>query len=193
MPTTPDTSDARSAAEHDVTEPPAPRSHRAAADRPEAGEPSLVEHRARVGDIDPVTLYRLLRLRQDVFVTEQQVTDPDLDGRDLEDGSELLWISAGGEPVAHLRILEGPGEQVRIGRVATRADHRHQGLARRLMGLALERARERHPQWPVEIDAQAYLEDWYAAQGFVRHGEVFLEASLEHVAMTYQHPGTPPR
>lgn len=40
--------------------------------------------------MDPVVLYRLLELRVAVFVVEQQAAYPDLDGRDVEAGAELL-------------------------------------------------------------------------------------------------------
>src|SRR5258708_40203215 len=39
---------------------------------------------APAADLDPTTLYRILRLRQDVFVIEQDCPYLDLDGRDLE-------------------------------------------------------------------------------------------------------------
>jgi len=44
---------------------------------------SATVHRAWAADLDPVTLYALLRLRVDVFVVEQQTAFPELDGRDL--------------------------------------------------------------------------------------------------------------
>ena len=39
-------------------------------------------HRAYTADLDAEDFYRMLRLRVDVFVVEQQCAYPELDGRD---------------------------------------------------------------------------------------------------------------
>ena len=155
-------------------------------------------HRAALADIEPRTLYLLAMLRQDVFSLEQRATDPDLDGRELDPGTELLWFElpgplaerAGqaGEPVAHLRLLREADGTVRIGRVAVRADRRREGLGRQLMQAALAHVDEVSPAAEVHLDAQAYLEQWYASMGFETVSEVFMEAGIEHVAMV-RRPG----
>lgn len=162
---------------------------------------------AALADLDPRTLYLLVKLRQDVFTLEQHATDADLDGRELDPTTTLMWLerattgaaaaelsgeageqAAPGEPVAHLRVLREPGGTVRIGRVAVRADHRRGGYGRQLMAGALAHAREIAPEAEVHIDAQAYLEQWYAAMGFEAVGGLFMEAGIEHVAMVLR-PG----
>ena len=147
-------------------------------------------HRAVLDDLSARTLYLLMKLRQDVFTMEQGATDADLDGRELEAGTELLWIQEAGEPIAHLRLLREADGTVRIGRVAVRADRRRGGHGRRLMVAALERARELTPSAEVHLDAQAYLETWYASMGFETVGGMFLEAGIEHVAMVLRPDGT---
>ena len=147
-------------------------------------------HRAVLDDVPVRTLYLLMKLRQDVFTMEQGATDADLDGRELEAGTELLWIQEAGEPIAHLRLLREADGTVRIGRVAVRADRRRGGHGRRLMVAALERARELTPSAEVHLDAQAYLETWYASMGFETVGGMFLEAGIEHVAMVLRPDGT---
>ena len=143
----------------------------------------IVIRRAVLDDVPARTLYLLAKLRQDVFTMEQGATDADLDGRELEPTTELIWAEEAGEPIAHLRLLRGADGTVRIGRVAVRADRRRGGNGRRLMAAALERARQISPQAEVHLDAQAYLEQWYASMGFETAGGVFLEAGIEHVAM----------
>ncbi|WP_114854982.1 GNAT family N-acetyltransferase [Brachybacterium sp. YJGR34] len=146
--------------------------------------PDLALRHAPLAALDPVTLYRLLQLRQDVFLVEQKVTDPDLDGRELEPTTTLMWLeTADGDPVAHVRLLREADGSARIGRVAVRADHRRGGHGRRLMLAALERAGEIAPGAEVHIDAQAHLEHWYGAMGFETVSGLFLEAGIEHVAM----------
>lgn len=135
---------------------------------------------ARLRDLDPLTLYALLRLRTDVFVVEQECPYPELDGRDAEPGTEHLWVEVDGEPVATLRVLAGEeGSAYRIGRVATHRAHRGRGYAAALVDEALRRVGPA----PVELDAQAYLEQWYARFGFRRTGPDFLEDGIPHLPM----------
>ncbi|ASK66711.1 GNAT family N-acetyltransferase [Brachybacterium avium] len=169
----------------------------APAPAPEHGHDGVLR-RAVLAEIDPRTLYLLAMLRQDVFTMEQGATDADLDGRELEPTTTLAWIELPGsaaaacglerEPVAHLRMLfeadgTGAAAVVRIGRVAVRADHRRGGVGRRLMIAALEHIEQTAPGAEVRIDAQAYLEQWYASMGFETVSEMFMEAGIEHVAM----------
>lgn len=147
-------------------------------------------HLAGLRDLDAATLYGILRLRETVFSLEQGATDADLDGRELEPGTTLVWVSvpapevdpASRIAVAHARVLTDP-EAMRIGRVAVAATHRRDGLGRVVMQAALDHCRDVAPDREVRIDAQAYLEGWYATMRFVAHGEHFLEAGIEHVAM----------
>ncbi len=135
---------------------------------------------ARLRDLDPLTLYALLRLRTDVFVVEQECPYPELDGRDAEPTTEHLWVEVDGAPVATLRILQdGSGTAYRIGRVATRRDRRGHGYAVALVTEALRRIGDA----PVEIDAQTYLEEWYGRFGFVRSGPDFVEDGIPHLPM----------
>lgn len=137
------------------------------------------------GSIDPTTLYRILRLRVDVFVVEQACAYPELDGRDLEPGARQVWIEADGEVLATLRMLRDDDDRtVRIGRVATAAVARSRGLARQLMDEALRRA----AGLTVVLDAQSQLQDWYARFGFVPSGPEFIEDDIPHVPMVLR-PG----
>lgn len=168
---------------------------------PELDDTGALLRRSALADIDPRTLYLLAKLRQDVFSMEQQATDPDLDGRDLEATTTLVWIEARGpdadaaglerEPVAHARVLAPGDGTVRIGRVAVRATERRAGYGRRVMRAALDLAAELDPRAEVHLDAQAYLEPWYASMGFETVSDVFLEAGIEHVAMLYRHRLSP--
>lgn len=106
-------------------------------------------HNARFGELDPATLYVILRLRVDVFVVEQHSPYPDIDGRDTEPETAHLWFEEGGVPVAYLRVLRDGGE-ARIGRVCTAATHRGTGLGARLMGAALDAL---EPGTPCALDA----------------------------------------
>lgn len=139
-------------------------------------------HSAAVARMDPTTLYRLLQLRTDVFVVEQQCAYPELDGRDLEAGSLMLWASEDEAVVATLRILRDP-DALRIGRVAALPSHRGSGIAGRLFRRALDECAGIAPALPIVLDAQQPLEAWYGRFGFERTGEAFLEDGIPHVPM----------
>ncbi len=133
----------------------------------------------RVAELDPTTLYRILQLRTDVFVVEQQCPYPELDGRDLEPSARQVWIERDGAVLATLRLLVDPDGALRIGRVATAKAARGEGLAAALMRRALELA----GTGEVVLDAQTYLSDWYARFGFIRDGADFVEDGIAHVPM----------
>lgn len=174
-----------------------PVDRRYSASMPNADEsrpaPTAALKSGHLRDLDPVTVYRIAQLREAVFDLEQGVTDADLDGRELEDGTTLLWFElpadgdGAGEVVAHIRVLTEADEAMRIGRLAVRQDCRRDGYGGRIMRAALDLTEQLHPAWPVRIDAQAYLEQWYLGMGYETVGEVFLEGGIEHVPMVYRH------
>lgn len=132
-----------------------------------------------LAELGPVTLYRILALRADVFVVEQDCVYADLDGRDLEPDARQLWIEQDARVVATLRLLNDADGTARIGRVATAASARGRGFAAALMRRALEITGDRE----IVLGAQAYLVDWYAAFGFVRDGADYVEDGIPHVPM----------
>ncbi len=139
----------------------------------------IVIRSAHLRDLDAVTLHEIVRLRQDVFVVEQECAYADLDGRDLEAGALQVWAEdADGSVVATLRVLREAGGEVRIGRVATVRSMRGRGLARALVTEALDET-----EGTVVLDAQTHLAQWYAALGFERVGEEFVEDGIPHVPM----------
>lgn len=143
---------------------------------------TITRHRSTAAQLDPVLLYRLLQLRVAVFVVEQQAAYPDLDGRDVEAGAELLWSEEDGAVLATARVLRDP-DAMRIGRVATDPAARSRGVASALMRFAVERCAEIAPGVPILLDAQEHLADWYSRFGFAVHGERFLEDDIPHVPM----------
>jgi ElaA protein len=129
-------------------------------------------------DLDARTAYDVWRLRQQVFVVEQQSPYPDLDGRDLEPTTRHLLIGRDGQLVAYARVLEDGG-WARIGRVLVAEHARGQGLADELVRAAFEVIGDRE----VRLDAQTGLRDWYASYGFEVTGPEFDEDGVFHVPM----------
>jgi len=138
----------------------------------------LVLREASFDDLDPGTLYEILRLRVDVFVVEQACAFGDLDGRDREPGCRHLWVARDGAVVGCLRLLPEPDGAVQIGRVVTHPSVRGDGVGARLMRAALDRI-----DGDSVLKSQSRVADWYAHFGFVVDGDEFLEDDILHVPM----------
>lgn len=132
--------------------------------------------------LDPATAYAAWRLRQDVFVVEQECPYPDLDGRDDEPGTRHVLLHEAEVLVGYARVLDDrrDGQSVwRIGRVLLAKPARGRGLADHLMTAALQVSQGRD----VVLDAQSPLASWYATFGFEVSGPEFLEDGIPHTPM----------
>ncbi|GAA2385348.1 GNAT family N-acetyltransferase [Gordonia cholesterolivorans] len=136
-------------------------------------------------ELDPITFYGLLRLREEVFVVEQDCAYHELDGRDVEPTTLHLWCAdpVDGSPVATVRVLLDPlpdGEtRHRIGRACVRPELRGTGLMRALLDRAVAYIADR----PSVLDAQAHLAGLYSRWGYVPDGPEFVEDGIPHVPM----------
>lgn len=137
-------------------------------------------NRAYTADLDGYDFYRMLRLRVDVFVVEQECPYPELDGRDLEPSTRHFWIDSPDDYVlGYLRLLEEPDGVFRIGRVCTAKSARQLGLGRKLMHAGLAEALHA----PVVLSAQTYALAFYRSFGFVETSEKYSEDGIAHVDM----------
>ena len=138
--------------------------------------------------LEPLTAYSLWKLRQDVFVVEQDCAYPDLDGRDLApETRHVVMEDDGGAVVGCARVLD-EGDTWRIGRVALHPTVRGQGFADSLMQTALQIC----PDRDVVLDAQSPLAGWYRTLGFEVSGAEFLDDGIPHLPMRREgvSPGT---
>jgi ElaA protein len=128
------------------------------------------------------TAYDVWRLRQQVFVVEQDCPYPDLDGRDLEESTRHVVLLDGdgreGHVVGTLRVLDDGG-WARIGRVVVAPTVRGRGLAAVMMDEAMALCGDRE----VRLDAQTGLTAFYEGYGFVVTGPEFDEDGIMHVPM----------
>lgn len=135
-------------------------------------------------ELDPFTLYAILKLRSEVFVVEQNCVYLDLDDKDQ--GSHHLYGLCGEDLVAYARILP-PGlsyEQMSsIGRVVSSPAYRRTGAGRKLMTEAISMTRTLYPGQDIKIGAQLYLLDFYASFGFQPAGDTYLEDGIPHIPM----------
>ena len=126
-------------------------------------------------------LYALMRLRQEVFIVEQNCPYLDADGKDLK--SYHLMGYANDELVAYSRIVK-PGvsyEEVSIGRVVSSTNHRRLAYGQQLMAESIAQIEKLYGPVPIRIGAQQYLQKFYESFGFVREGEPYMEDGIPHI------------
>jgi ElaA protein len=130
-------------------------------------------------------LYRILRLRQEVFVVEQHCPFVDCDDRD-QASWHLLCYTDSGSLAAYCRLLpvglayEGYAS---IGRVISSYQHRGEGYGIALMEEAVKQCVKLYDNAPIQIGAQLYLKKYYERFGFQAVREVYLEDDIEHIHM----------
>lgn len=130
-------------------------------------------------------LYAIMRLRNEVFVVEQNCVYQDADNKDV--GSYHLCGWLGDSLVAYCRILP-PGlsfKDASIGRVISSPAHRKFGFGRELVGLGIEKALSQFDCTTITIGAQLYLRRFYESLGFVKISEEYLEDNIPHIDMRY--------
>lgn len=129
--------------------------------------------------LDNETLYRILDLRNRVFIIEQHCVYPDLDYKDQQ--AIHLQGYMGNVLVAYCRIFMPCAirQEASIGRVSVDAGHRRSGYGRKLMKRALDIIGDE----PISISAQLYLEEFYRSFGFISVGEPFSDAGILHIKM----------
>jgi ElaA protein len=143
-------------------------------------------------DLPARTAYDVWRLRQQVFVVEQDCPYPDLDGRDLEEGTRHVVLLDDDGPdqtvLGTLRVLDD-ADAARIGRVVVAPSARGRGLAALMMDEAMGLCGDRE----VRLDAQTGLADFYGAYGFEVTGPAFDEDGIMHVPMARPGRASRPR
>ncbi|MHB1374092.1 MAG: GNAT family N-acetyltransferase [Thauera sp.] len=120
----------------------------------------------------------VMPVRTAVFVVEQGV--PESIERDAMDALSRHAIArdSGGVVVATGRLLPDG----RIGRMAVLAPLRGTGMGGAVLQALMAEA-VRLGMLEVVLNAQVHALDFYRRHGFVEHGDVFLEAGIEHRAM----------
>jgi predicted GNAT family N-acyltransferase len=126
-----------------------------------------------------------IALREDVFCREQGVpVEEEVDGRDAE-ALHLVALAASGQRVIGTLRLLFDGDVVKVGRVAVERVSRGQGIAARMLELALQEARARGAR-RARLASQVEVVALYEGAGFIVESGVFEEAGIAHVWMGRQ-------
>lgn len=135
----------------------------------------------RLSDLSAVEVFRVLQLRAEVFVVEQQEIYLDPDEHDLQ-----AWHVRGyhhQQLVAYGRIFRRDNHLV-IGRIIIEASYRGQGLAGQLMTFILAWVEQSpHAHLTLKLSAQTHLQAFYQKFGFQPCSEVYVWGSIAHIDM----------
>jgi ElaA protein len=134
-------------------------------------------------ELAPIELYAIMRLRNQVFVVEQNCVFQDADNKDQLAYHVMAWDK--NELVAYARLLS-PGAtfaEKSIGRIASSPAYRGIGAGKLIVKTALDLCTRLFGDGPTRIGAQRYLEKFYGEFGFIKTGGIYLEDGIEHVEM----------
>lgn len=158
----------------------------------ERSVPSLTWRQKPFDELTLEELYRILRLRQDVFILEQRCIYHDLDDKDQLSHHLMVW--EGGRLAAYTRLIP-PGvsfpDAASIGRVVVAREFRGKGLGELLMRRSLEGVIALFGRQTIRISAQQHLHDFYRWLGFEQTSEPYMDAGIPHIQMTYSAESAP--
>ena len=131
-------------------------------------------------------LYRIIQLRIDVFVVEQNCCYSDLDDLDMHPETLHLFSNQKNDISCYLRILAPSTSYPNMcsfGRVITNSKFRGTGIGHKLIKQTNKIVDDLWPTKRCHISAQAHLQAFYEKHQYVVVGDGYLEDGIPHVGM----------
>jgi ElaA protein len=128
-------------------------------------------------------LYQILKLRQEVFILEQNCFYLDADDIDLK--AFHLIGRFEGKITGYARIVPAGivYEEIAMGRIIIVKHLREKALGIELMHVAFDFVKNQYGHQPIRISAQTYLISFYEKFGFRTKGKPYMDAGIEHIEM----------
>ncbi|MEO6537202.1 MAG: GNAT family N-acetyltransferase [Ferruginibacter sp.] len=136
-------------------------------------------------ELSVTELYEILKLRNEVFVVEQNCVYLDTDDKDQQSFHLCGWL--GDRLVSYVRILP-PGVsyiESSIGRVVIQPGFRKNGAGKLLMQKAIQKTYMQFNCTGIRIGAQLYLLSFYTNLGFTQTSDIYLEDGISHIEMLH--------
>jgi len=133
-----------------------------------------------------IELYKILQLRINVFMLEQNCLYPECDDKDIQ--ANHLFADDNGQIIAYARLIapQVSYKEASIGRVIVSNQYRGQKLGYTLMQYAIEKLSTDYPMSAIRISAQAHLNQFYGNVGFKQVSKEYLEDGIPHIEMILQ-------
>lgn len=124
------------------------------------------------------------RLRIETFVTEQKITLPELDDKDLKAIHVYQLNDDEDNALATCRIFQDKDGKWIIGRVAVAKVARGQKLGKIMLEAVHKYLKEEKGATGISCHAQQYVQKFYESLGYQTQGEIFQEAGIDHIMMS---------
>ena len=134
-------------------------------------------------ELSKLELYKILRLRAEVFIVEQDCVYQDVDDKDQKALHVILKKSD--EVIGYSRLF-WPGDyfkEASIGRVVISKKERHNNYGYQLMKASILAVSEKMKEKNIKISAQTHLKKFYNNLDFFESGKEYLEDGIPHIAM----------
>jgi ElaA protein len=130
-------------------------------------------------------VYKILRIRTEVFIVEQQSAFQDCDNKDQK--AYHLYLQDKGKIIAYLRILNKGVSyaEISIGRVLVSKNYRGKNIAKEMMLKAMNFIELNLNEKVIRIQAQSYLVNFYESFGFKQISNEYLDDNIPHIDMMY--------
>lgn len=138
--------------------------------------------------LTPVEVYKILQLRNEVFIVEQNIVYLDSDNKDFDAEHVMIWN--GEDLAAYARIFKEGAyfeDGASIGRVIVNPKYRRFGLGHQLIKQCLVQIEQEYEAQATDISAQEYLQKFYETHGFVKTSESYIEEGISHIHMKRVH------
>jgi ElaA protein len=128
-------------------------------------------------------LYKVLQLRSEVFVVEQNCVYQDIDGKDEKAHHVLGFYN--NELVAYTRLFDAgiSYQNASIGRVLVKQCYRDKNWGHDLMRFSIQAIQDLYNKTAITIGAQEYLKKFYESHGFKQTSQTYLEDGIPHIEM----------
>jgi ElaA protein len=137
----------------------------------------------KFSELSTTELYKILQLRSEVFVVEQDCVYQDLDFKDQK-SLHILGVKDN-SIVAYTRIFK-PGDyfdNASIGRVVVASLERKNNYGHDVMKASIQAIKDYFKVDKITISAQVYLKKFYESHQFKQVGVSYLEDGIPHIEM----------
>jgi len=134
-------------------------------------------------ELTSIELYKILQLRSEVFVVEQNCVYQDVDDKDQKALHVIGYKN--NNIIAYTRVFK-PGDyflEASIGRVVVKQSERKYNYGHQIVKASIKAIKDNFKETTIKISAQTYLIKFYKSLGFKKIGKEYLEDNIPHIAM----------
>ena len=132
-------------------------------------------------EMSNLQLHDIWKLRQSVFIVEQNCPYMDIDGMDPM--CHHIQGYTEDNLFCYARLIPPTNHIAKIGRVIVSPQYRHLGLGTQLMQQGERWMRHNWSMKQIQLDAQSHLLTFYENLGYCSTGTEFLEDNIPHTRM----------